>query len=152
MGSRLSQPVWGAQETPRILHVDAAPFHSAFTDSVGQTFERKEIQMNLRKTAGIVAVVALMAFGATAPSQAADANRQAQKEAFQTAVTQYKAAMTDYKVAMTQYKAAMESRKAKLEPIRAAFRAAVEAAKAGAAESRNAAKRVSRGNIAACTA
>ena len=83
------------------------------------------MKLSLRKTLGITVASAVVLLGSAIPAQAANAEWQAQKEAFRTSVTQYKAAKTE--------------RRTQLRAIQDTFKAAIAAAKAGPEESRKAA-------------
>ena len=72
--------------------------------------------MNLMKKAGIAAAAALLLSVFGAPAHAADANRQAERQAFRTAITEYRATML--------------ARRSQVVAIRTAFRSAVATAKA----------------------
>lgn len=81
--------------------------------------------MHLMKKAGIAAAAALLLSVFGAPAHAADANRQAERQVYRTAITEYRTAML--------------ARRSQVVAIRTAFRSAVATAKAGPAEGRKAA-------------
>lgn len=81
--------------------------------------------MNLMKKSGIAVIAALLLSLFGPPAHAADANRQAERQAFRTAITEYRTAML--------------ARRNQVVAIRTAFRSAVATAKAGPVEGRKAA-------------
>ena len=96
------------------------------------------MKLSLKKTLGLAVASAVVLLGSAVPAQAANAEWQAQKDAYRTSVT--------------QFKAAKESRRAQLTAIRDTFRTAIAAAKAGPEESRKAAIDAARAARAAAVA
>lgn len=88
------------------------------------------MNLSLNKTLGLALATAVVTMGVAVPSHAANTDWQAQKDAYRVAVSQYRAAKTE--------------RHAQVTAIRATFRAAIAAAKAGPAESRKAAIQAAR--------